>query len=455
MRLVGRLKADWLRFGLLSRAAMALAALSAAHTVVPSALAGTGPESANHCSQMPERYLLVDSGQSAVSPAGTQGNVTDYPLGVGDTVQIRIYGREDLSGEFPIATDGSITVPLVGALEIAGKTRAEAKAALTEALGDSSVRTRDISFEVTQWRPLYVVGGVDKPGTFAFQPGMTVLHALAVAGGFYRPGAFPSVIVDSARARKDLQEAKLQLTQALARRARLEAEINGQQSAEVPKALGQFLDEVSRERLMAGENRILTRRRLSQRTQDASLREQIGHVISERSAYQQQLAMVEQQIDLTKEELSRIKGLSKRGLTGQIRVFQAERQVTELQGQARDIAAAISRSQRTLVVAEREHAQLDIQRQLEIERELRDTHAEILRARQAKRAAETLLRQLSRLSPEAVSATSEPAADYEIMRVIGGERVTFDAPKTALLCPGDVIHVVLEASPLRSSAAQN
>jgi len=369
-------------------------------------------------------------------------------------VRIRVYGRKDLSGKFRITTDGTIDVPLLGTLPVAGATRAEAKTVLTEAVMHASVQSTDISLEVARWRPLYVVGEVNKPGALPFEPGMTVLHALAVAGGFYRPGNSTSVIVDSSRAHKDLQEAKLQLVQALARRARMEAEVDGRKRAEAPKALEEFVDQPLSEKLMAAENRILARSRLSLRTQDASLRKQIGHASSERVAYQQQLAKVEQQIDLTNQELARIKHLAERGLTPQTRVLQLQRQVADLESEGREIVADVSRSQRVLAITRREHARLEIERRLKVERELLKADADILLAQQKIRAAQALLRQLTSLSSQMLKAPSEPSASYKVMRVISGKMASFYVTETALLCPGDVIQVIRGKPPHRASEAQ-
>jgi len=454
MMSVGWPKTDrpWLH-RLLSPAALGLAAISAASMAAPFALAAPGADKGHHCNHLPDRHLARDS-RPAAYPGAARGDVTDYPLGVGDTVRVRVYGREDLSGEFQIRTDGTIAVPLLGALSIAGQTRAEAKAALTEAMVHSSVQSTDISLEVAEWRSLYVVGEVEEPGAFPFQPGMTVTHAIAVAGGFYRPEAFTNLLVDSSRAQKDLRDAKLDLMHALARRARLEAEVEGRKSVEVPDEFGQFVDEAASERLMAAENRILERRRQSRHQQKASLRKQIGHATGERAAYQQQLTKVEHQIELTHQELSRIRNLAKRGLTPKTRVLQLERQVAELESEAREIVADVSRSQRVLVITEREHARLDIDRLLQIERELQEADADILRAKQEKRAAEALLRQLTNLSLERRKARSERVANYRVIRVIGHDKVTFNAPETALLCPGDVIHVAPDDRPTSGSEAQ-
>ncbi len=117
--------------------------------------------------------LLPNAGQS------------NYSLGPGDQVRIITFGEETLTGEFRVNDSGNIALPLVGAVHAAGLTSAELETAVGVALrrGDL-VRKPSVAVEVIAYRPIYVLGEVNKPGQYAYQPGMTVVTAVAVAGGF-------------------------------------------------------------------------------------------------------------------------------------------------------------------------------------------------------------------------------------------------------------------------------
>ena len=110
---------------------------------------------------------------------------TDYSLGAGDQVRIITFGEESLTGEFRVNDGGNIALPLVGAVHAAGLTSATLETAVGTALRRSNlVRNPSVAVEVIAYRPIYVLGEVNKPGQYSYAPGMTVVTAVAVAGGF-------------------------------------------------------------------------------------------------------------------------------------------------------------------------------------------------------------------------------------------------------------------------------
>jgi polysaccharide export outer membrane protein len=108
-----------------------------------------------------------------------------YSLGPGDQVRIITFGEENLTGEFRVNDSGNIALPLVGAVHAAGLTSAGLEAAVASVLRRGNlVRHPSVAVEVIAYRPIYVLGEVNKPGQYPYQPGMTVVTAVAVAGGF-------------------------------------------------------------------------------------------------------------------------------------------------------------------------------------------------------------------------------------------------------------------------------
>jgi polysaccharide export outer membrane protein len=108
----------------------------------------------------------------------------DYRLGSGDAIKITVFGESDLSLEARVDEGGRIPYPFLGQLEVAGKTPKELERSLADALaGDYLVDPR-VSVAVVAYRPFFVNGQVRDPGSYAFQPGMTVRKAVSLAGGF-------------------------------------------------------------------------------------------------------------------------------------------------------------------------------------------------------------------------------------------------------------------------------
>ena len=108
-----------------------------------------------------------------------------YRLGAGDVVRLITVGDDTLTGEFRVGDSGEIALPLLGVVPAGGLTAAALAARITDALVKGNLYTTpSVSVEITTYRPIFVLGEVSKPGQYPFQPGMTVVTAAAVAGGF-------------------------------------------------------------------------------------------------------------------------------------------------------------------------------------------------------------------------------------------------------------------------------
>lgn len=108
----------------------------------------------------------------------------EYRLGPGDQLRISVFGEESLSGGFLVSPSGTISYPLVGEVPARGKTVIEFAATLGDVLRDGYVRQPNISVEVVSYRPFFILGEVGGPGTYPFAAGLTVMNAVATAGGF-------------------------------------------------------------------------------------------------------------------------------------------------------------------------------------------------------------------------------------------------------------------------------
>jgi len=108
-----------------------------------------------------------------------------YALGPGDVLTLRVYDQPQLSGSYTVGDGGSIDVPLLGALPAAGKSTAALAADIAGALQSGGLILHpSVAVEVSTYRPFYSLGEVNSPGQYPYRPGMTVLSAISVAGGF-------------------------------------------------------------------------------------------------------------------------------------------------------------------------------------------------------------------------------------------------------------------------------
>jgi polysaccharide biosynthesis/export protein len=124
-------------------------------------------------------------GCRAKLPPLPPSDTSDYKLGPGDKIRVITFGGQDLTGEFRVNDSGEIAVPLIGTVHAAGLTPKQLEQRLAADLSRSHLfKNPSVSVEVVAYRPIFVLGEVSKPGQYPYQPGMTVLTAVADAGGF-------------------------------------------------------------------------------------------------------------------------------------------------------------------------------------------------------------------------------------------------------------------------------
>jgi polysaccharide export outer membrane protein len=118
-------------------------------------------------------------------PALPEQQAGPYTLGAGDKIKVITFGSEQLSGEFQIADTGKLAFPLLGSIPAAGVTTDQLQETLDQALRQKNILTDPkVAVEVVSYRPVFILGEVSRPGSYPYQPGMTVLSAVSTAGGF-------------------------------------------------------------------------------------------------------------------------------------------------------------------------------------------------------------------------------------------------------------------------------
>jgi polysaccharide export outer membrane protein len=129
------------------------------------------------------RPAALDETHPSALVLGT-GHVEDYQLGAGDKLRVIVYNEPQLSGEFQVAANGALAVPLIGDVAAAGRTPSSIAAEVQTKLGDGYLRDPRVSVEVLTYRPYYILGEVKTPGQYPYSSGLTVMNAIATAEGF-------------------------------------------------------------------------------------------------------------------------------------------------------------------------------------------------------------------------------------------------------------------------------
>lgn len=108
----------------------------------------------------------------------------EYRVGSGDNLRVTVFGEEDLSGEFSVDGSGFFSLPLIGEVRAGGLTVREVEQTIVKRLKPDYLKNPSVSVAVLNYRPFYIIGEVQKPGSYAYVSGMKVVNAIALAGGY-------------------------------------------------------------------------------------------------------------------------------------------------------------------------------------------------------------------------------------------------------------------------------
>jgi polysaccharide export outer membrane protein len=129
--------------------------------------------------------LAACAGPDGLPPI--EGTVDEsYRLDTGDQLRVVVFNQEQLSGDYTVGGDGSISMPLVGAVQARGLTTSELEASLVQWLSEEKdiLVNPSVNVQVQAFRPFYILGEVRSPGQYPSVHQRTVLSAVALAGGF-------------------------------------------------------------------------------------------------------------------------------------------------------------------------------------------------------------------------------------------------------------------------------
>jgi protein involved in polysaccharide export with SLBB domain len=140
------------------------------------------------------RRLAFASLFALIACAQTSHTVTNIPdvsvaedrVGIDDTFDVRVYGEPDLSGMFRVATDGTVDYPLAGRLQVAGLRTGQIQSLLVARLKGKYLKDPQVIVTIKDRnsQKITVLGQVTKPGQVGYYPNMTIVDAIASAGGF-------------------------------------------------------------------------------------------------------------------------------------------------------------------------------------------------------------------------------------------------------------------------------
>lgn len=125
------------------------------------------------------------SGASAEMAVPAEQTASLYRLDSGDEVRITAYGLDVLTNNYMVSDTGYVSLPLIDNVQARGKTVGELQSDIAKLLYERQIlRSPSVNVQVVKYRPFYILGEVKNPGEYPYRPGMSVLTAVSMAGGY-------------------------------------------------------------------------------------------------------------------------------------------------------------------------------------------------------------------------------------------------------------------------------
>jgi polysaccharide export outer membrane protein len=121
---------------------------------------------------------------AGAQPLPSAPSAASYVLGPNDRIRLKVYGEPDIAGEYEVDSNGQVSIPLAGHIKAAGLTTKQLEHSITSTLAKGIVRDPRVNVEIALYRPYYILGEVKKSGEYPYRLGLTVMDAVASAGGF-------------------------------------------------------------------------------------------------------------------------------------------------------------------------------------------------------------------------------------------------------------------------------
>lgn len=136
-------------------------------------------------------------GRSRTPTEVASAPVAASSLGAGDVIEVRVYQEPELSGVYQVGPDGDVIFPLCKRVAVAGLSPNSAAEKVRACLSEGFMRDPQVSVLVKEYnsKKVFVFGEVQKPGTFVYENGMSIVQAVTIAGGFTKTASQNSTSV--------------------------------------------------------------------------------------------------------------------------------------------------------------------------------------------------------------------------------------------------------------------
>ena len=371
----------------------------------------------------------------AESPFGPQ----TYRLSPGDRVSVMVFGQPELSGDMAIDVTGNIFIPFVGGVEVGNLTLAESRKRIIDRLADGILNQPSVNVQISELRPVFLIGDVRTAGAQAYKFGMNVKTAIAAAGGFGTlPATQGTAISDLLLSEERVRQLMLLKATLTIRRARLEAQRDGATTFVSPIAQGEGR-EGDLSDIVAVEKETFESQAAIQQSQVELLKAQKPRINNEIEALNAQIATRHEQLSLVKQQVDKYGRLVKQGLGLANQEMQLRLTETTYESEIWNLTGQVARLQMDL-------GGLDLRIQETEATFKKQTIADLRDVRDRLKELEVTLpiaREIRESKFQQAGSLAEAQTDHGITvtRNRNGQSASFKGDETTPLEPGDVVEV--------------
>ncbi|MEN3149932.1 polysaccharide biosynthesis/export family protein [Neorhizobium sp. IRAMC:178] len=389
----------------------------------------------------------------------------DYTLGPQDVLKIRVFEWRPnagvafewvpLTGEFAVSAAGTLSLPIIGTVPVAGKTLDDVSSLIGEQLQRQvGLQKRpNASVEVSVYRPFFVTGLVSKPGKYGYVPGLTVIQAISMAGGL--GGADPEMIGlqrDALVTQGDLGQLEIEHYGLLARQARVEALLGGAAMVSFPQELASQATRPALARMMQDEQALFETRLHLMNTELDRLAQAKILATNQLETLRLKESSLARQTEMATKDLTSINKMVSQGLTVSSRQLGANQGLADLESRSLDVSLAILKTQQDLAKLDQEMGDFRQKYRGDALAEAVDLRDRLAANSEKAKTARALLANIELRAPAvlaALEADGKPAFMTMVNRTINGAMQTLVVSDNDEVAPGDVVRVERRVKDIR------
>ncbi|MGX9120888.1 polysaccharide biosynthesis/export family protein [Mesorhizobium sp. BHbsci] len=359
-----------------------------------------------------------------------------------------ILQRPELSGEYIVQEDGTISVPLLGAIPVANRSTQQVQADLAKTFNQLLGREGLVNVLPLERPPIYVLGPVKNPGSFKYAAGMTILHAIALAGGLDRAESEPWQKIEAVRETQKRSGAIDTMLKLLARAAVLKAERDGT-APKIPRQLLELAGATEAANLVNEQSDRRKAVATARKDRERATMRALEAAKQDVAAYAR-MESFDELIKLRQERVNSMRTLVDRKVLSMTVMDQIQSELSDAQQRRQDARNQYASAKQRLAWLESEvlRTRADLRNDLEVE--IETTESQIAANVRELNASEGVLYTLP--VTRAQFAKDANSATYQIVRQSAAGPVSIESDGMTLLQPGDLVNISVGASEPREPA---